>query len=114
MSGSGFTLVEVVVAIVVLAIGILATVSTSVLVERMIVQSFRWQTAAELAWSHSELVRATAGCVPRSGSAVTGQFTTSWHVTSRSSTDLQRIVVQSPQGTNRLRSDTFLVIVPCG
>lgn len=66
----GFTLVEVVVAIIVLTIGLLALVSSSALVTRMIARGERTAAMASFASQRLEKLRTTA-CTSQSGGADT-------------------------------------------
>lgn len=88
-SDSGFTLVEVLVAIVVLTIGLIALVGTSAMVTRMIARgkvetrvaqaaSRRMETLRLAAYSTSP--RCTAGTFANGGPVTTGGLTESWTV----------------------------------
>jgi prepilin-type N-terminal cleavage/methylation domain-containing protein len=88
-STSGFTLVEVLVAIVVLAIGIIALVGSSAMVTRMIgrgkvetrvAQAASHRIEALRLAAHSTSPRCTAGAFANGGPVTTNGITESWTV----------------------------------
>ncbi|MDX2166982.1 MAG: prepilin-type N-terminal cleavage/methylation domain-containing protein [Deltaproteobacteria bacterium] len=72
----GFTLIEVLVALVLFALGAAALAETLVVAQRQRVSSGRWLRAVELAEERLELVR--AGERGTDGAPL-GEFTRSWH-----------------------------------
>lgn len=108
----GFTLVEILVALLVLSVGLLATMSTFA------------STAGSFADGHSnvemsataagvlEQVRA-AGCgAPTSGSRTEGGVSYTWSMEVRNS-ESQRVTVVVGFAYRRLRADTFSAIIAC-
>ncbi|MBA3521394.1 MAG: type II secretion system protein [Gemmatimonadales bacterium] len=86
---SGFTLVEVLVAVTVLGIGVSALVSSSAMVTRMIGRGKTVTQAAQIATQRIELLRAagysttprcTAGAFASGGPVTTSGITQSWVV----------------------------------
>lgn len=78
LSRPAFTLAECLVAVTLLAIGLLGLSGTSLAVERLGDAAARRSAASTLAWSRLEQLRATA-CVARAGgSAVTRGIAESW------------------------------------
>src|SRR5438128_10380194 len=65
---SGFTLVEIIIAISVMTVGLLALVTSSALVTRMIARGQRSAVSATFAAQRLEQLRVT-GCAPRSAGA---------------------------------------------
>ena len=65
-SERGFTIVEVIIAIIVLTVGLLGLVTTSALVTRMIARGQRSASAATFASKRLELLRVT-GCRTQAG-----------------------------------------------
>jgi len=73
----GFTIVEVLIAVVILSIGLLGLVGTSALVTRMIARGQRSAVAANFASQRFERLRAN-GCVVRTNGADTLSRSGNW------------------------------------
>jgi len=109
-SERGFTIVEVVVAIVVLTVGLLGLVTTSALVTRMIARGQRSANAATFAARRLEVLRAT-GCTSQAAGqdtlytqSGTVLATNSWGFTTASSkawTVVDTVHYQTAQGNWR-------------
>ena len=112
-SHSGFTLVEVIIAIIILSVGLLGLASTAGLVTRMIGQGQRYSEAAWMASQRFETLRSQTCESMSRGSASAGQFSSSWTVTPVG-TVVNRITVEvtSPTGVGT-RIDTFATSVAC-
>jgi len=77
----GFTIVEVLVALVILSIGVLALASTAALVARQMGTSARLSTAASLGQSRLERLASAASCsAVRGGAATTAGIEERWTV----------------------------------
>ena len=76
-SGRGFTIIELVVAIVILAIGVLGLAGTSAVVSRTLGQGTQHAQAASVAQTRFEIMRTTR-CPVNSGTATSGKFTEKW------------------------------------
>jgi prepilin-type N-terminal cleavage/methylation domain-containing protein len=76
-SERGFTIIEVIVAILVLTAGILALGGTSALVTRMIARANRAAQAASFAAERMEVLR-TSGCIARSSGGDTLYHGSNW------------------------------------
>lgn len=104
----GFTIVEVLVAIIILTVGLLGLVTAAATVTRMITQG-RWYTeASAYANERFEILRSESCGDVSDGSASRGSFTLSWTVDSVSNGRGQTITltVTSPTSTGT-RTDTF-------
>jgi Tfp pilus assembly protein PilV len=77
---AGSTIVEVLVAIMVLTVGLLGLVTTAGLVTGMIGQGQRYTEAATLAGERIEVLRAERCRSARDGSEARGAFTVSWRI----------------------------------
>jgi len=78
---SGFTIVEVLVALVIISIGVLALASTAAVVARQMGASARLSTAASLGQSRLERLASAASCSAlRGGTATTGGIEERWSV----------------------------------
>jgi prepilin-type N-terminal cleavage/methylation domain-containing protein len=81
MTRRGFTLVEVLFAVVILTVGIVALAGTSVAVIRLISQGDRLGGSSLAAEGRFELLRATDCASLASGSALEQPYTLNWTVT---------------------------------
>lgn len=75
----GFTIIELLVSLTLLALGMLGLAGTAVSIARLQRQSASRALAATLAESRLELVRA-ARCIPSSGDSSVGMLIERWHV----------------------------------
>lgn len=110
----GFTIVEILVAIMVLSVGIMGLVTTAGLVTRMIGQGQRYTEASALANERIELLRTSRCPAVATGTETRGAFQISWGVTSVADgkgRDFQ-VTVQSPT-TRGTRTDTFETVKFC-
>lgn len=73
----GFTIIELVVAIVILAIGVLGLAGTSAVVSRTLGQGTQHAQAASIAQTRFEIMRTTR-CPVNSGAVTGGKFTEKW------------------------------------
>ena len=78
----GFTVIEVIIAIVVLSIGLLGLTATAASVTRMVAQGQRYNRASALANERFEKVRALRCTSMTGGSATQGAYSIAWTVTS--------------------------------
>ena len=113
MNERGFSLVEVIVAIVILAVGVLGLAASAGAIVRMYAEGGRVSGAAAVAESRFELLRAGTCTTMASGTATTGEFTERWVVSSP--TTLLRLVSEQitysyGRGT---RSTTFVTQISC-
>ncbi len=114
MNNKGFTVVEVMVAILVLTIGLLAMASTSALVTRMIGQSKRFEAAAELASERIEIIKADTTCPNLgSGSMTSGPNTVAWNITAFGRGERIQVIVSWPLSAGNVRADTFNTVYSC-
>lgn len=79
-NASGFTVVEVLVAIVIMAIGVLGLAGTASSVSRLIGGGAQQTIAANIAMSRFEQLRSTACVSLTSGTATNRGMTEHWHV----------------------------------
>lgn len=120
-SQRGFTLVEIIIAIVVLTVGLLGLVSTAALVTRMIARGQRSAVASTFAAQRMELLR-PAACIAaqRTNGTDTLMRGSTWvAINNWTWTDQgnqyyrARIVTTYKTVKNRVRTDTLEVGVPC-
>ena len=115
----GFTIIEVIIAIVVLAVGLLGLVTTAALVTRMIGRGQRSAVAATFAAQQAEQLRAS-GCLVRNngaatlnrGSSVLAQTSWTWSTVSATTYRLQ-LATRYQTVQNRTRTDTTETTLSC-
>ena len=114
----GFTLVELMIAVVILSVGVLAMIGTAGLVSRMIGQGKRNTRAAVVAMQRFERLRlaahaTTPDCTALAGgTATTNGVIETWTVTGAGASRRIRLFIQY-QTSRGLRSDTAQTVVAC-
>ncbi len=110
----GFTIVEVLVAVLILSVGLLALASTAALVTRMIGQGDRYTEAATLASRRLEILRSQTCPNMANGSQTVGRFQVSWTVASIASGKGVQVAITVVSPTVRgTRTDTFNNTMVC-
>jgi prepilin-type N-terminal cleavage/methylation domain-containing protein len=112
MSDRGFSLTEVMIAMVVLTVGVLGLAASAAQVTRMTGQGGRFSGSAAVAESRLEQLRA-GGCAGlAAGSATTGKYSESWTVTTAG---LLRVVTVTVtyNDVGRQRNDDFISTISC-
>lgn len=109
----GFSLVEVVVAMVLLTIGVLCLAASARAVTRLTSQGARVGHAATVVASRLERLRAGAcDALAAGGSATSGPFTERWTVEAAGTVRTVTITVTYPDGA-AMRYDTLGGIITC-
>src|SRR5438045_1082111 len=99
MNQRGFSLVEVMIAMIILTVGVLGVAASSGAITRMTAEGGRSGGSAAVAESRIEALTATpCASLASSGTATTGKFTESWTITT----------------SNLLRTVTETVTYPAG
>ena len=122
-SESGFTIIEVIIAVVILTVGLLGLTTTSGLVTRMIGRGQRSEVAALLAMQRMERAR-PAACIPaqrvggsetlyRGSQAVARIAWTYTDVDGDGRSIRLRVVTDFVVSANRVRTDTMETTVVC-
>jgi len=117
----GFTIIEVMIAVVILTVGLLGLTTTSGLVTRMIGRGQRSEVAALLAMQRMERAR-PAACIPAQrvngsetllrGSQVVARI--AWTFTDAGNQSIRlRVVTDYVVSANRMRTDTMETQVVC-
>jgi Tfp pilus assembly protein PilV len=120
-SKSGFTIIEVIIAIIVLTVGVLGLVTTAALVTRMIARGQRSAVAASFASRRLERQR-IAACI--AAQRVNGQDTlyrgsnwvavNTWTYTDGGNQNFRLKIVTTYKTTkNRVRRDSTETTIPC-
>jgi prepilin-type N-terminal cleavage/methylation domain-containing protein len=112
MTRRGFSLIEVVLAVVVLAVGVLALAGTSARVVGLINQGGRLGGASLVAEGRFELLRAAPCAALASGSTVEGPFTVGWTVATSGYLKTVGLTVSYVTG-GRTHTDTFATTISC-
>ena len=117
----GFTILEIMIAVVVLMVGVLGLVMTAALTTRMMGRANRAQQAAAYASKRMEMMR-TAACIPAQrnngvdtlyrGSAMIAYNTWSYADMGNGSYSL-RVITRWETTKNQMKSDTLEQGVPC-
>jgi prepilin-type N-terminal cleavage/methylation domain-containing protein len=104
----GFTIVEVLVAVMILSVGLMGLVTTAGLVTRMIGQGHRYTEASALANERIEILRSQGCPATGTGTETRGAYTISWRVVALAAPRGRGffVNVQSPT-TRGTRTDTF-------
>lgn len=113
---AGFTIVEVMVALLVLTIGILGLASTAALTTRMIGQGERYSEVSARANERLEMLRAQPCSLMTAGSQTATPYTLTWTVDSiggRPPGRRVQVIVASPTGPAEFRVDTFTSNFAC-
>jgi prepilin-type N-terminal cleavage/methylation domain-containing protein len=110
----GFTIVEVLVAVMILSVGLMGLVTTAGLVTRMIGQGQRYTEASSLANERIEILRSQGCPAVGTGTETRGAFTISWRVVEVAGGKGRgfTIAVQSPT-TRGTRTDNFETVQFC-
>ena len=109
---AGFTLVELIVAIIILVIGVLGLASASAVVMRQIAGSSAQSRAAAIAQSRFEQIRSQSCAAAVGGTRTDGGITETWRTTMLNRS-LQIVVVVSWREKSSTRTQTFTTIRPC-
>ncbi len=114
----GFTIIEVLIAVLILTVGLLGLVSSGALVTRMIGEGNRFTEASTVANRRFEIFRSqwpmTSCAGASNGSTTTLGFSVSWTVTSVSAGKARQVqlVLSSPTARGT-RTYTFYRTIPC-
>jgi type IV pilus modification protein PilV len=112
---SGFTIVEVLVAVLVLTVGLLGLAATAATVTRMISQGQRYSEATTLAAQRFEVLRSQSCTAMAAGSETHGRYSVAWTLTSVNSGKANQVTVVVVSPTARAtRADSFQTTIPCG
>ena len=111
-SSTGFTLVELMVAIMIFTFGLLAMAGTASLLMTMIAGSESGTMAAAVAESRFEVIRATACASRTSGSAVSRGISEAWTRIPLARADDVTVTVTFVRN-RRVRTESFQSFIPC-
>lgn len=112
---NGFTIVEVLVAVLILTVGLLGLATTAATVTRMISQGQRYSEAASMAAQRFEILRSQSCSAMAGGSSTQGRYSMTWSVTpsANGNVDTVKVVVTSPTAS-ATRADSFQTTIFCG
>ena len=110
---SGFTLIELMVAVSVFSIGVLAMMASSALVMTMIGGSQRRTVATTVAEARFERLRSQSCTAHTAGSAVTRGVNESWEVIPLARADDVTVRVSFPSSGGRVASQIYRTYIPC-
>ena len=110
---SGFTLVELMVALMVFVVGVLAVTGSSAVVMTMIGGSQRRTVAAVVAESRFERLRAASCTTHANGTATTRGVRETWTVVPLINADDVTVQVVSASSGGRVTTQTYRTYIPC-
>ena len=106
MSERGFSLIELIVAILILTVGILGLAATAGQVTKMVAWGGRYGSSAVVASSQLEQLRATPCVSLANGTATKGIYSLSWTITASGTLRTMTLTVSYPNGRST-RSDVY-------
>ena len=113
MNERGFSLAEVMIAMVILTVGVLGIAASSAAITRMTAEGGRQGGSAAVAESRIELLTATpCASIVSTGSATTGKFTETWTVTTAGLLNTVTVNVSYPSGRTT-RTSTYVAYISC-
>lgn len=112
---NGFTIVEVLVAVLILTVGLLGLATTAATVTRMISQGQRYSEAASLAAQRFEILRSQSCSAMTNGTGTQGRYSLTWTIagTAGGKANTVKVVVTSPTAS-ATRADSFQTTIFCG
>ena len=109
----GFSMAEVMIAMVILTVGVLGIAASSAAITRMTAEGGRGGGSAAVAESRIESLTAVpCASMTSTGSATTGKFTESWTVTTANLLRTITVTVTYPQGRGT-RTSTYVAYRSC-
>jgi prepilin-type N-terminal cleavage/methylation domain-containing protein len=113
-SERGFTIVEILVAVMILSVGLMGLVTTAGLVTRMIAQGHRYTEASALANERIEILRSQGCPAAGTGTETRGAYTVSWRVVALATPKGRGLVVSVQSPTTRgTHTDSFETVHYC-
>lgn len=113
MNERGFSLAEVMIAMVILTVGVLGIAASSAAITRMSAEGGRASGSAAVAESRIETLTGTpCASLVSTGSATTGKFTESWTVTNSGLLRTITVTVSYNMG-QRTRTSTYIAYMSC-
>jgi len=110
---AGFTLIELMVALMVFVVGVLAVASSSTVVMTMIGGSQRRTIAAVVAESRFETLRAASCAAHANGNTTTRGVRETWSVVPLVAADDVTVQVTFASSGGRVTSQTYRTYIPC-
>ncbi len=110
---AGFTLVELMVALMVFVVGVLAVTGSSTVVMTMVGGSQRRTIAAAVAESRFEQMRAQSCTAHKDGYGKTRGVAETWNVVPLALADDVTVRVTFPSSGGRVTSQTYRTYIPC-
>ncbi len=109
----GFTLIELMIAMIVFTIGVLAMMSSAGSVMTMMGGSQRRTVAATVAEARFERLRAQSCSQHTNGTLVTQGVRETWQIVPLTLADDVTVVVTYPAAGGRIATQTYRTFVPC-
>ena len=109
----GCTVLEIVIALVILSIGILALIGTAATATRLVAQAGRYTHTAALATAQLEALRSQDCDAVTGGTRSDGNWTVAWSVTGGDAAARNVTVVVDEPAPDGVRRHVFAGVVPC-
>jgi prepilin-type N-terminal cleavage/methylation domain-containing protein len=113
MNERGFSLVEVIAAMVILTIGVVGLAASTAAITRLTGQGGLTANSAAVAASRFDVLRATPCASLAGGTATTGKFSETWTVTTPSTYARNVIDNVTYTASRRTRTSVFSTILSC-
>jgi prepilin-type N-terminal cleavage/methylation domain-containing protein len=112
MNRRGFSLIEMMVALVILTVGVLGLAASARVVTQMTGSGGRYGGASSVAASRFEQLRAATCTTLSAGSATTGRYTERWTVTTSGQLRVVDLAITYNDGTSS-RTATYSTAISC-
>lgn len=112
MNDRGFSLIELMIAMVILTVGVLGLAGSARLVTSMTGRGGRYGGSAAVAGSRFERLRATPCASLADGSGTTGKYTEAWTITTDGLLRTINLTITYPDG-NATRTAKFSTTISC-
>lgn len=112
MNARGFSLIELMIAVMILTVGVLGVAGSARVVTQMTGSGARYGASAAVASSRFEQLRAADCSTVASGSATTGRFAEKWTVTTAGMLRTVTLTITYNNGT-KTRTDVFSTMISC-
>ncbi len=109
----GITIVEIVVALLLFVVGLIAMTSTSAYVTRMASDAFQRTVVTEMAASRIEIIRSRGECIGKIGWDSTRYADLMWESVASGDLAMVRVIVTSRRAARGVRVDTIETILSC-
>lgn len=112
MNTRGFSLIELMIAMVILTVGVLGVTASARMVTQMTGSGGRYGGSAAVASSRFEILRASTCTTLANGTATTGKYSESWTIATAGQLKTVTLTITYNNGTTT-RSDVYSSSISC-